>query len=207
MASPENIHPLFDRVLQRDEKERLLGQRSRVFWMTGLSGSGKSTIALGLERELHRQGFLTELLDGDNIRSGLNSDLGFAEGDRQENIRRIAEVAKLFCDCGVVTIACFVSPTIAMREQAKGIIGEEDFVEVFVDTPLEVCEERDTKGLYQKARNGEIKDFTGIDAPFEEPERPDLRLATKNKEVETSVQEALADILPLIRNERTDDDG
>jgi adenylylsulfate kinase len=200
MTRPEHIYPLFDKALQRGEKERLLQQRSKVVWMTGLSGSGKSTIALGLERKLHDKGFLTQMLDGDNVRTGLNSDLGFAEGDRQENIRRIAEVAKLFCDCGVFTIACFVSPTVAMREKARSIVGEEDFLEVFVDTPLEVCEQRDTKGLYQKARNGEIREFTGIDAPFEEPEVPDLRLKTQDKDVEASVDEALEQILPMIRD-------
>ncbi len=198
MTRPEHIYPLFDKALQREEKERLLKQRSKVIWMTGLSGSGKSTIALGLERKLHDKGYLTEMLDGDNIRSGLNSDLSFSEDDRQENIRRIAEVAKLFCDCGVFTIASFVSPTIAMRDKARSIVGEADFVEVFVDTPLEICEERDTKGLYQKAREGEIQGFTGIDAPFEEPRDPDLRLVTKDKDVETSVDEALDQLLPMI---------
>jgi adenylylsulfate kinase len=200
MTRPEHIYPLFDKALQRGEKEQLLQQRSKVVWMTGLSGSGKSTIALGLERKLHDKGFLTQMLDGDNVRTGLNSDLGFAEEDRQENIRRIAEVAKLFCDCGVFTIACFVSPTVAMREKARSIVGEEDFLEVFVDTPLEVCEQRDTKGLYQKARNGEIQEFTGVDAPFEEPEEPDLRLKTQDKDVEASVDEALEQILPMIRD-------
>jgi adenylylsulfate kinase len=199
MTRPEHIYPLFDKALQREEKESLLGQRSRVIWMTGLSGSGKSTIALGLERKLHQKGFLTEMLDGDNVRTGLNSDLGFEEEDRQENIRRIAEVAKLFCDCGVFTIACFVSPTIGMRNKARSIIGDADFVEVYVDTPLEVCEERDTKGLYQKARKGEIEGFTGIDAPFEPPEDPDVRLVTKDKEVEASVDEALEKVLPMIQ--------
>lgn len=198
MARQEHIYPLFSETLQREEKEALLGQRSKVVWMTGLSGSGKSTIALGLERKLHQNGFLTEMLDGDNVRSGLNSDLGFAEADRQENIRRIAEVAKLFCDSGIFTIACFVSPTIAMRNKARSIIGEEDFMEVFVDTPLEVCEERDTKGLYQKARKGEIEGFTGVDAPFEAPEDPDVRLVTKDKEVEASVDETLEKVLPMI---------
>lgn len=199
MARQEHIYPLFSETLQREEKEGLLGQRSKVVWMTGLSGSGKSTIALGLERKLHQRGFLTEMLDGDNVRTGLNSDLGFAEADRQENIRRIAEVAKLFCDSGIFTIACFVSPTIAMRNKARSIIGEEDFMEVFVDTPLEVCEERDTKGLYQKARKGEIEGFTGVDAPFEAPEDPDVRLVTKDKEVEASVDETLEKVLPMIQ--------
>ena len=198
MTRPENIYPLFDKALQREEKERLLGQRSRVIWMTGLSGSGKSTIALALERELYEKGYLTELLDGDNVRTGLNKNLGFSEDERQENIRRIAEVAKLFCDCGVVTIASFVSPTIRMRQNARSIVGEADFFEVFVDTPLELCEERDTKGLYQKARKGEIEGFTGVDAPFEAPEAPDLRLETKDKEVRECVSEALERILPMI---------
>ncbi|MCB0785014.1 MAG: adenylyl-sulfate kinase, partial [Flavobacteriales bacterium] len=137
-----HIHPIADRLLQRADKEALLGQRGCVVWMTGLSGSGKSTIAIGLERRLHEQGIFTQVLDGDNVRTGINNNLGFSEADRTENIRRIAEVAKLFSGTGVVTICCFVSPTLAIREQARTIIGAEDFIEVFVDTPLEECERR-----------------------------------------------------------------
>ncbi len=200
MAEQENIYPIFDKVLQREEKEALLKQRACVIWMTGLSGSGKSTIALGLERKLHEAGYLTETLDGDNIRSGVNNDLGFSEEDRMENIRRIAEVSRLFLDCGVITINCFVSPTREIREKAASIIGEEDFVEVYVNTPLEVCEARDTKGLYKKARKGEIRDFTGIDAPFEAPESPAIELKTEGKTAESSVNELFEFIQPKIEH-------
>lgn len=185
-------------MLKRSEKEQLLGQRGIAIWMTGLSGSGKSTIGLLLERILHEQGILTRMLDGDNIRAGLNNDLGFSDSDRTENIRRIAEVNKLFVDCGVVTINCFVSPTNDIRDRAREIIGK-GFVEVFVNTPLEVCEERDVKGLYQKARAGEIKDFTGIDAPFEPPSSPEVVVATTHYTPEQSAEELLHAILPRIK--------
>lgn len=190
MPVPAHIHPVFDRMLAREDKERLLGQRGCVIWMTGLSGSGKSTIALALERQLHAEGRFTTVLDGDNVRTGINNNLGFSEADRAENIRRIAEVAKLFAGQGVITICCFVSPTAAIREQARTIIGPADFIEVFVDTPLEVCEARDVKGLYAKARKGEVKDFTGISAPFEAPTAPDIILKTAN-----SSEAATVDVL------------
>lgn len=198
-AGPSHIHPVFDRLLQRADKEALLGQRGCVVWMTGLSGSGKSTIAIGLERRLHEQGIFTQVLDGDNVRTGINNNLGFSEADRTENIRRIAEVAKLFAGSGVVTICCFVSPTLAIREQAKAIIGAEDFIEVFVDTPLEECERRDVKGLYAKARAGEVKDFTGISAPFEAPEKPDVRLETRGREPEATIDDLYEHLLPRVR--------
>ena len=194
-----HIHPIADRLLQRADKEALLGQRGCVVWMTGLSGSGKSTIAIGLERRLHEQGIFTQVLDGDNVRTGINNNLGFSEADRTENIRRIAEVAKLFAGSGVVTICCFVSPTLAIREQAKAIIGAEDFIEVFVDTPLEECERRDVKGLYAKARAGEVKEFTGISAPFEAPERPDVRLETTGREPEATIDDLYEHLLPRVR--------
>lgn len=193
-----NIFPIFDKMLPRSEKEQVLNQNARVFWLTGLSGSGKTTLAIQLERQLYELGYLTQLLDGDNIRSGLNANLGFSEEDRTENIRRIAEVSKLFLNCGVITIACFVSPTEAIRNQAKQIIGE-DFVEVFVDTPLEICEQRDVKGLYKKARAGEIKDFTGISAPFEAPEKPEIHLKTANQSIEETVKQLLEKIIPIIK--------
>jgi adenylylsulfate kinase len=170
-----NIFPT-DKILQRTDKEKLLGQKGIVIWFTGLSGSGKTTIAIALEKELNAKGLLTQILDGDNIRTGINNNLGFSDADRSENIRRIAEVAKLFVNCGVITICCFVSPTEEIRNTAKKIIGEKDFIEVFVNTPLEICEQRDVKGLYAKARKGEIKDFTGIDAPFEVPVSADVEL-------------------------------
>ena len=194
-----HIHPIADRLLQRADKEALLGQRGCVVWMTGLSGSGKSTIAIGLERRLHEQGIFTQVLDGDNVRTGINNNLGFSEADRTENIRRIAEVAKLFSGTGVVTICCFVSPTLAIREQARTIIGAEDFIEVFVDTPLEECERRDVKGLYAKARAGEVKDFTGISAPFEAPEKPDVRLETAGREPEATIKDLYEHLLPRVR--------
>jgi adenylylsulfate kinase len=193
-----NIYSVFDELLQREDKESLLKQRSKVIWMTGLSGSGKTTIAKYLERKLHEKGFLTQVLDGDNVRTGINNNLGFSEEDRTENIRRIAEVSKLFLNCGIITINSFVSPTNAIRQQARQIIGEKDFLEIFIDTPLEVCESRDVKGLYAKARNGEIKDFTGISAPFEIPNKAVMTVQTKNKTIEESGEELLQFILKKI---------
>tara|TARA_R110000868_G_scaffold379689_1_gene645602 strand:+ start:634 stop:1239 length:606 start_codon:yes stop_codon:yes gene_type:complete len=194
-----NIYSVFDEILPKEEKEKMLKQKAKVLWLTGLSGSGKTTIAKVLEKKLHEQGFLTQLLDGDNIRAGINNNLGFSEQDRTENIRRIAEVSKLFLNCGVITINCFVSPTEQIRNQAKAIIGEENFIEIFVNTPLEVCEARDTKGLYAKARRGEVKNFTGISAPFEDPQTPSIKVETENQTVEESANEVLAHILPLIK--------
>jgi adenylylsulfate kinase len=197
--TPENIFPVFDSILGRTAKESLLKQKAKVIWFTGLSGSGKTTIAIGLEKALNSKGILTQVLDGDNIRAGINNNLGFSDEDRKENIRRIAEVSKLFLNCGVVTINCFVSPTHEIRQQAKEIIGENDFLEVFINTPLEICEQRDVKGLYKKARAGEIKDFTGINAPFEAPAHPFLDVKTEGKTVEQSVNEILSKVLPLIK--------
>jgi adenylylsulfate kinase len=186
-------------MLQRADKEALLGQRGCVVWMTGLSGSGKSTIAIALEQKLHAAGRYTVVLDGDNIRAGINSNLGFSADDRSENIRRIAEVAKLFLQNGAVVVCSFVSPTLAIRAQAKAIIGAADFLEVFVDTPLEECERRDVKGLYAKARTGEVKDFTGISAPFEAPGSADLRLTTINRSAAATAEELLQFLLPRIQ--------
>lgn len=187
-----NIYPIFDRMLTRADKESLLGQRGVMLWFTGLSGSGKSTVAVALERELHRRGLLCRLLDGDNIRSGINAGLGFSEEDRRENIRRIAEVGKLFVDTGIITVASFVSPTRELRDLARNIVGEADFREIYVSTPLAECERRDVKGLYARARRGEIKDFTGISAPFEAPAHPALSLDTSRLSVEESVARILA---------------
>ena len=192
-----NIHP-FNQLLPRASKEELLGQKGIVFWFIGLSGSGKSTIAQGLEKALHERGYLVMVLDGDNVRTGINNNLGFSDEDRKENIRRIAEVAKLFVNAGVITICCFVSPTVEIREQAREIIGTADFKEIFVNTPIEECEKRDVKGLYAKARKGEIKDFTGINAPFEAPIKPDLEIKTENKSVEARVNEVVVYALPLV---------
>lgn len=182
----------------RADKERMLGHRGVVVWFTGLSGSGKSTIAVALERELSARRILCRILDGDNVRCGINSGLGFSEADRRENIRRVAEVCRLFVDTGVVTIACLVSPTHELRSLARGIVGADDFCEVYVATPVGECERRDVKGLYAKARRGEIRDFTGISAPFEEPESPDLRIDTSGRTVGECVGEVLRHILPRI---------
>lgn len=189
MTPNENIHPVFDQLLQRADREKLLNQKAKVIWLTGLSGSGKTTLAIGLERALHDAGKLAYVLDGDNIRAGINSNLGFSEEDRKENIRRIAEVAKLFAHAGVITICCFVSPTIEIRSLAKSIIGENDFLEVYVNASLESCEQRDVKGLYAKARKGEIKDFTGIHQPFEAPEQPWLTIVTDQQSREESLSQ------------------
>lgn len=185
------IYPIFDRMLSRSDKEALLGQKGVMLWFTGLSGSGKSTVAIALERELQKRGLLCRILDGDNIRSGINKGLGFTAEDRKENIRRIAEVAKLFVDTGIITIAAFISPSNELRRMASDIIGAEDFKEVYISTPLEVCEARDVKGLYAKARRGEIKNFTGISAPFEAPEHPALSIDTSKVSLEDSVKQIL----------------
>lgn len=194
-----NIYPIFDRMLSRQDKEELLKQHSVMIWFTGLSGSGKSTIAIALERELHKRGLLCRILDGDNIRSGINNNLGFTEADRIENIHRIAEVSKLFVDTGIITIAAFISPSNDIREMAANIIGKDDFLEVYVSTPIEECERRDVKGLYAKARRGEIKNFTGISAPFEAPAHPALTLDTSALSLEESVNKLLELILPRIQ--------
>lgn len=195
----QNIHPIFEKMLSREEREQHLRQRSKVIWMTGLSGSGKSTIAIQLERRLLEAGFFAQILDGDNIRTGINANLGFSLDDRRENIRRIAEVAKLYLQSGVITICSFVSPTVEIREQARAIIGADDFLEVFINTPLEICEQRDVKGLYKKARAGEIKDFTGINSPFEPPVLPFLEVFTAGETVEESVENVFSKILPKIK--------
>ena len=198
-TQPNNIYPIFDRMLGREDKEALLKQRSVMVWFTGLSGSGKSTIAIALERELHKRGLLCRILDGDNIRSGINNNLGFSAEDRVENIRRIAEVSKLFIDTGVITIAAFISPNNELREMASTIIGKDNFLEIYVNTPIEECERRDVKGLYAKARKGEIKYFTGVSAPFEAPEHPALSLDTSVLSLEESVNKLLELILPKVK--------
>lgn len=187
----DNIYPIYDRIMTRQDKEALLKQRGMMVWFTGLSGSGKSTIALAVERELHRRGILCRILDGDNIRCGINAGLGFSAEDRKENIRRIAEVGKLFVETGIVTLAAFVSPTNEYRQMARNIIGSEDFIEIYVSTPLEVCERRDVKGLYARARRGEVKDFTGISAPFEIPEHPAMSVDTSRQPIEESVKQVI----------------
>ena len=195
----ENIFSIFDDILQRKDKEELLNQKSIVIWMTGLSGSGKTTIAKLVENNLHSQGILNQLLDGDNVRVGISKNLSFSSVDRTENIRRIAEVSKLFINCGVVTLNCFVSPTIEIRKIAKKIIGIDNFIEIYINASVETCEKRDVKGLYKKARRGEIKDFTGISAIFEAPENPELEINTSKLSIDESVQKVLDYILPIIK--------
>ena len=174
--------------VKRKDRNKLKGHKSFVVWFTGLSGSGKSTLANIIEKKLYDDGIHTFSLDGDNIRNGLNNNLGFSRKDREENLRRIAEVAKLFVESGSIVIASFISPLNSDREFVKKIIGESDFVEVFVNTPLEVCESRDVKGLYKKARAGKIKNFTGIDAPYEEPKNPQIEVKTDLEKPEVSVK-------------------
>ena len=200
--SKGNLFPIFDDILQREDKEILLQQNAKIIWMTGLSGSGKTTVAKGVERHLHSQGILSQLLDGDNIRVGVSSNLTFSSDDRAENIRRISEVSKLFLNCGVVTLNCFVSPTVEIRNIAKAIIGEDNFIEVYINSSVDTCEERDVKGLYKKARKGEIKDFTGISAPYEAPESPEIEINTAQLSIEESVQKVLDYILPIIKTSK-----
>ncbi|MEJ6734103.1 MAG: adenylyl-sulfate kinase [Flavobacteriales bacterium] len=195
----KNIHPIRDSLLNKKEKEAQLNQKAITIWMTGLSGSGKSTIAKHLERSLSNNGFITKVLDGDNVRIGICNNLDFSTQDRIENIRRISEISKLFIDGGIITINSFISPTIEIRKMAKDIIGPESFFEIFVDADLETCEKRDVKGLYAKARKGEIKDFTGISAPFEKPINADLVLDTNNLTVSQSVEK----IITAIKNKIT----
>ena len=194
-----NIHPITDKTITRSEKENRLGQQAKVFWFTGLSGSGKSTLAIGLERKLFDLGYQVTLLDGDNIRTGINNNLSFSADDRQENIRRVAEVAKLFLENGMICIVSFITPMRDMRAMAREIIGDENFIEVYIDTPLEICEERDVKGLYKKARAGEILDFTGVHAPYEWPEQPDIHIQTKGQQVEHSLDILSEAVMPRIR--------
>jgi adenylylsulfate kinase len=180
MSSPlDHIYPVFDKMLPREAKEELLGQRGRVIWMYGLSGSGKSTLANLLERRLHSEGRLVKVLDGDNIRTGLNKNLGFSDDDRQENIRRVAEVAKLFSDSGIIVIASFITPNNELRQSARDVIGDEDLLEVYIKASFETCAERDPKGLYAKVKAGEVKQFTGKDSAFEEPDQADLIIDTE----------------------------
>ncbi|MFA6677269.1 MAG: adenylyl-sulfate kinase [Bacteroidales bacterium] len=203
MEVQNNIYTTFSQIKGRSSKELYLKQRAKVLWFTGLSGSGKTTLACLLEKKLFELNYFCQILDGDNIRSGLNNGLKFTEEDRQENIRRIAEVAKLFLDCGVITICTFISPTKEIRQKAKEIIGEADFLEIYVNSSLEVCESRDPKGLYKKARKGEIPDFTGISSPFEAPDDPFINIDNTDSNIDKTVKELLIKILPEIQINRS----
>jgi len=194
------IYPINTKV-SKDQREQLLNQRATLVWFTGLSGSGKSTLAVQLEAQLHAHGFKTYLLDGDNIRTGLNSDLEFTEEGRVENIRRIGEVSKLLLDAGMVVLSAFISPFKADRDKVKGLVGAANYVEVFVDTSMELCEQRDVKGLYKKARAGEVKNFTGIHARYEVPENPDSTIPTGSLSVDESVEKLLKVVLPKLKRE------
>ncbi len=193
----ENIFPVFD-IIPREEKEKFLNQNSRVIWFTGLSGAGKTTVSRVLEKELFLKGFFCQIMDGDNIRSGINNNLSFTEEDRKENIRRIAEVSKLYLQSGIITINSFITPTPEMRDIPRAIIGKPDLIEVYINAPLNVCEDRDVKGLYKKAREGKIINFTGIDAPFVPPRNPELVLHTDKFTVEENVRQALDYLIPIL---------
>lgn len=195
-----HIHPKAFKVSQSQRTKRL-NQSPKLFWFTGLSGSGKSTLANAVEAELFEKGYLTFSLDGDNIRTGINKDLGFSDADRVENIRRIAEVAKLMLDAGLIVVSSFISPFRKEREMIADLVGVENFVEIFVDCPIEVCEQRDVKGLYKKARAGVIKNFTGIDSPYEKPQNPSVHIHSDQEELEESIQKVLDEILPKVGKE------
>jgi adenylylsulfate kinase len=194
-----NIYTVFDKIKDRNAKQIYLKQNAKVIWFTGLSGSGKTTLASLLEKRLFELNYFCQILDGDNVRSGINKNLKFTEEDRMENIRRIAEVSKLFMNCGIILICAFISPTNEMRRMAREIIGEQDFLEVFVNTPLEICEQRDPKGLYKRARAGEIKNFTGISAPFELPTNPFLEIQNTDQNIDNTIKKMLRKILPEIK--------
>ncbi len=196
------VYPEFHKIIQRADKESFLKQRAKVIWLTGLSGSGKTTLGSYLEKELFSRGYLTQMLDGDNIRVGINCNLTFTEEDRRENIRRIAEVSKLFLNCGIIVISCFISPTQEIRRMARAIIGDGDFLEIYINSPLDVCEQRDVKGLYKLARQGKIKDFTGIDSPFEKPMNCNLEIRTDLLSVEESARKLVNFVLPQVTNGR-----
>lgn len=184
--------------LNREDKELLLKQKSKSIWMTGLSGSGKTTICIELEKKLNNNKYLTQIFDGDEVRAGINKDLDFSIEGRRENIRRISELNKLFINCGVLVINCFVSPTSEIRNMAKEIIGNDNIIEVYINSPIEICENRDPKGLYKLARKGLIKDFTGFDSPYEPPENPNIEIKTDILTINQSVDKLYNFIIPLI---------
>ena len=194
----ENLFSSKLELISREDKEKLLNQKGVCLWLTGLSGSGKTTIAKTISKKLHKKGIITQVLDGDNIRIGINNNLSFSEEDRLENIRRTSEIGKLFVESGIVTICCLVSPTKKMREKAKSIIGASDFYEIYIATNLNECKKRDIKGLYEKAIRGEIKNFTGISAPYEKPNSPNLVIPTENVSIEESSEILYNFAIPLI---------
>ena len=192
----EKLHKNYD--IAKKNKEIYLKQRAKVIWITGLSGSGKTTLSKLIEKRLSERNYFCQILDGDYIRAGLNKDLSFSESDRMENIRRVAEVSKIFVNSGIIVICAFISPTKKMRAVAENIIGKDNYLEVYVDTPIEICEQRDSKGLYRKARNGEITNFTGVSSPFEAPENPFLQISNINENIDKTINEILLKILPKI---------
>tara|TARA_B110000902_G_scaffold51142_1_gene58812 strand:- start:473 stop:1069 length:597 start_codon:yes stop_codon:yes gene_type:complete len=191
-----HTHPI-----SKSDRLKNNGHQAKVIWLVGLSGSGKSTLAGNIETVLHQKGYKTYLLDGDNVRLGLNNDLGFSSKDRTENIRRIAEVARLFNEAGIIVLSAFISPLESDRNQARELIGVENFIEIFVHCPLHICEKRDVKGLYAKARKGLIPNFTGIDAPFESPKQPDLTISTEAEAPAASLKKLLNFIEPKLKLE------
>lgn len=198
MESQNLLYPVNSLII-REQREQRMNQRPLLIWFTGLSGSGKSTLAVQLEYALFKQGFKVFFLDGDALRTGLNSDLGFSEEHRRENIRRAAEVCRVMLDSGLIVLTAFISPFREDRERVKQTVGQDRYFEVFVDTPLEICEQRDVKGLYQKARRGELKNFTGVDSPYEVPLCPDAVVRTTEKTVEQATADLVKAILPRIR--------
>lgn len=195
----EHIYPVFDQIMNRSDKEELLKQRSKAIWFTGLSGSGKTTLARSVELNLHKRGYLVQILDGDNIRSGINKNLKFTEEDRLENIRRIAEVTKLYINSGIITLNSFITPTRKIRQMVRDTVGKENLIEIFLNPSLAECERRDTKGLYAKARSGELKNFTGISSPFEAPLNPALELDTEKLSVEECAEQILGVVLDKLK--------
>ncbi len=193
----EHIIP-HSHAIKKSDRINKYGHQPKVLWFVGLSGSGKSSLASALETYLFSKGIKTYILDGDNIRSGLNNDLDFSDTGRKENIRRISEVSKLFVDAGTVVLTAFISPFREDRESAKKVIGADDFIEIHVDCPLDVCEKRDVKGLYKKAKEGKIKNFTGIDSPFEIPQNPEIRIDTANNSLEVCLEQLIKDIEPRL---------
>jgi len=198
----DSIFTDFNDFIRRSRRRFLVRQNPKVIWMTGLSGAGKTTLSESVQQDLRKRGYFTKIFDGDVVRTGLCSDLGFSLEDRMENVRRIAEVAKIFLDSGIIVICSFITPTHAMRDLAKSIIGEDRFIEVYINAPLEVCEQRDVKGLYARARQGLLKNFTGIDSVFEAPVKPDIEVRTDLWSIDKTVRYMLRRIIPMVKYRR-----